>query len=56
VLEMKFPLPPLVEQKRIVKKVEIVMALCEELELKLKYSKTAGEKVMEAVLYEIKAA
>ena len=50
---MCFPLPPLAEQKRIVPKVYELMALCDELESKLKDSNTAGEKLMEAVVSQV---
>ena len=47
------PFPPVTEQNRIVKKVDALMALCDELELKLKDSNTAGEKLMEAVVSQV---
>ncbi len=45
-----FPLPPLQEQRRIVAKVDQLMALCDELEAKLNQSQTDGAKLMEAVV------
>jgi len=47
------PFPPLNEQRRIVAKVDQLMALCDDLESKLKQSQTDGEKLMEAVVAEL---
>ena len=46
-------LPPLEEQRRIVAKVDQLMALCDDLESKLKQSQTDGEKLMAAVVGEL---
>ncbi len=46
-------LPPLNEQKRIAAKADQLMALCDDLESKLKQSQTDGEKLMEAVVAEL---
>jgi type I restriction enzyme S subunit len=46
------PLPPLEEQKRIVEKVEKLMATCDALELEVQNSKTKTEKLMQSVLKE----
>jgi type I restriction enzyme S subunit len=46
------PLPPLEEQKRIVEKVEKLMATCDALELEVQNSKTETEKLMQSVLKE----
>jgi type I restriction enzyme S subunit len=46
------PLPPLAEQQRIVAKVDQLMALCDELESKLKRSVAVGEKLMEAAVHK----
>ena len=46
------PLPPLEEQKRIVEKVEKLMATCDALELEVQNSKTQTEKLMQSVLKE----
>lgn len=47
-----FPLPSFEEQKRIVEKVEKLMATCDELELVVQNSKTETEKLMQSVLRE----
>ena len=46
------PLPPLEEQKRIVEKVEKLMATCDALELEVQNSKIETEKLMQSVLKE----
>jgi type I restriction enzyme S subunit len=51
-----FPFPPLAEQKRIVAKVDQLMALCDELEAKLKRSRSDAETLMGAVTNELTAA
>ncbi len=50
--ELLFPLPPLEEQKRIVEKVEKLMATCDALELEVQNSKIETEKLMQSVLKE----
>jgi len=47
-----FPLPPLAEQKRIVKKVKKLFTLCDTLESEIKESEIAAEKLMQSVLQE----
>jgi restriction endonuclease S subunit len=46
------PLPPLPEQKRIVEKVDALMKMCDNLELKIKENKINSENLMGAVLKE----
>ncbi|MDP1729522.1 MAG: restriction endonuclease subunit S, partial [archaeon] len=50
--EIKFPLPPLTEQKRIVEKVDKLMAYCDELKKQVKENQENSEKLMSAVLKE----
>ncbi len=51
-----FPLPPLEEQKRIVARVDQLMALCDQLETKLKQTQATGEKLVEATVRSFAAA
>lgn len=46
------PLPPLVEQKRIVEKVNSLMQLCDELENNIEQSKRTNERLMQSVLQD----
>lgn len=46
-------LPPLAEQRRIVAKVEQLMALVDQLEIQLGHSRDTAEKLMEAVVAEL---
>jgi type I restriction enzyme S subunit len=52
-LSMHTLLPPLAEQRRIVTKVDQLMALVDQLETQLATSRAAGEKLMEAVVAEL---
>ena len=54
-IKIMLPLPPLCEQKRIVAKVEHLIALCDELEAKLVQAQTEGGKLMEAVVNHVLA-
>ena len=45
-----YKLPPLAEQKRIVEKIEQLMGLCDELELKLRKAREDSEKLLETVV------
>lgn len=49
---LKFSLPPLSEQKRIVEKVDKLMTYCDELEKQVKENQGNSEKLMGAVLRE----
>ena len=51
-----FPLPPLAEQRRIVAKVEELLALCDELEARLVAARTAADHLLDATLHQILAA
>ena len=53
--EFLIPIPPLEEQRHIVAKVDQLMALCDDLEAKLKQSQTDGEKLMAAVVHQLVA-
>lgn len=46
------PLPPLAEQKRIVEKLEKLMAFCDELEANIRESKTQAETLLQVALKE----
>ena len=48
-----FPLPPLAEQKRIVTKIDQLMALCDKLEQNLKNSTDKQTAILDAVLAKI---
>jgi type I restriction enzyme S subunit len=50
--EIVFPLPPLLEQQRIVERVKKLMTLCDELELEVNESKKNSKLLMKAVLNE----
>ena len=50
------PLPPLAEQRRIVAKVNQLMALCDELEARLRQMQSAAETLMNAVVNELTTA
>lgn len=52
---IRIPIPPLVEQRRIVAKVDQLMALVGQLETQLAASRATAEKLMEAVVAELTA-
>ena len=47
-----YPLPPLQEQKEIVKKIENLFAICDKLEIEIQSSKKSSEQLIQAVLKE----
>ncbi len=49
------PLPPLAEQRRIVAKVDQLMALVDDLEKQIAASRATGEKLLEAIVAELTA-
>lgn len=51
--QFEIPLPPLAEQKQIVKKVSYLMKLCDELENKLAHSISAAEKLTTTIVANI---
>lgn len=53
VKNLLFPIPPLSEQKEIVKKVDELLKLCEELEKQTLETKENSENLMKAVLGEV---
>ncbi len=55
ILKVPFALPPLAEQRRIVAKVEQLMALVEELETQLTASRATAAKLLDAVMAELTA-
>lgn len=52
---MPLPISPLAEQKRIVAKVDQLMALCDRLEASLRRAESTAQKLAEAVVAEIVA-
>lgn len=56
VKNLPFVMPPLAEQRRIVAKVDQLMALVDRLETQLSTSRAVAEKVMEAVVAELTAS
>jgi len=54
--DVNVAIPPLSEQKRIVVKVDELMALCDELETRLSQSQTDCDRLIEAAVAEILAA
>lgn len=51
-----FPLPPLLEQKRIVAKISQLMALCDELECQLRSTASVSRALLEALLQQALAS
>jgi len=52
ILNLPIPLPPLGEQRRIVAKVDTLMALCDQLEAALTSADTTRTRLLEALLHE----
>jgi type I restriction enzyme S subunit len=52
ILSLPFPLPPLAEQRRIVAKVDELMALCDRLEASLAARDAARSRLLTALLAE----
>jgi type I restriction enzyme S subunit len=50
------PVPPLEEQKRIVAKLNKLIALCDELEAKLRQTEADSEKLMKAAVRDLLAS
>lgn len=53
IINLLLPLPPYKEQKRIVAKVNKLMALCDELEAKLTQSQTDSDKLINATVRQV---
>jgi type I restriction enzyme, S subunit len=51
-----FPLPPLAEQRRIVEKVDALVAICDRLEASLATAQTESRHLLKAVLYDALAS
>ncbi|WP_261597660.1 restriction endonuclease subunit S [Methanoculleus formosensis] len=47
------PLPPLAEQHRIVAKVNVLMALCDDLEARIRKRQEVQTKLLESVIAEM---
>lgn len=50
--KLKFPLPPLAEQKRIVERVDVLMKYCDELEEIVKENKENSKNLLDVILEE----
>ncbi|MGB7218161.1 MAG: restriction endonuclease subunit S [Vicinamibacterales bacterium] len=54
--EVRFPVPPLAEQRRIVAKVDELMAVCDRLEAQLEAGRVAQGALLEATLRDVLTA
>lgn len=54
-LSIPVPIPPLSEQRRIVSKVDQLMALVDQMEFELTELRSTGDRLMEAVVAELTA-
>jgi len=52
IYSLAIPLPPLAELRRIVVKVDELMAVCDRLESQLTTAQTESRRLLEAVLHE----
>jgi type I restriction enzyme S subunit len=50
--EIRFPLPPLAEQHRIVAKVDALLAVCDQLEASLAFADRTRRRLLDALLAE----
>lgn len=53
---LEFPLPPIAEQKRIVAKVNQLMAMCDRLEFQLQVSESSSSKLLRASISQVLSA
>jgi len=52
VISHEIPIPPLLEQQAIVTKVEVLLGICDQLEVQIRRNKNHAEQLMQAVLKE----
>jgi type I restriction enzyme, S subunit len=49
---LPLPIPPIAEQRRIVAKIDELMALCDRLEAQLNTAQTESRRLLEALLHQ----